>query len=798
MSKELYFTDGNNEVKYLDTTASFNLAITQDGSAFDLTNATAIDVKVANDTGYVFDKSIDMATIKQPLAGLITMPVDAEVMNALVPDDYTIEVWVTLSSLITPGSQEGLTDTSTDSSTTDNNTSAADETTYNAIFPSDDPQGFTITENVMSDSGDVIPVMSLDAFQQEFEQLKTDLTNQVSTLQGPAGKDGENGKDGATGPQGPQGIQGPKGDTGQGLDIKGKVDTTSQLPSTASEGDGYLVAEELYIWTNNAWKDCGQIQGPKGDTGPQGPAGKDGTQVDVSNYATKDQLATKADDSNVVHLDDLLGGRNYLTNTAKPNTSNPIQLFGEVASIAGNVDYSTGGVKLTTATSGETYYRFNGVNRRMPLQAGQTYTLSYTMSGTAGIYLATRILYAEDTVPTWEGLPISYHASTTKSMNYKDTFTIPDTALSLVVSVQIYADTNKNSDNTGTNYVEFSNVMLEKGEVQHDWVPAPEDLGNSGDSNVDPSVLLGAIPITSTTDLFTLDPGTYFGNNVVPVNGPAINSLPATNYFWVKLETTKANASIKKLTWTDNGNHHYTNYYYGAPAKWHDWQVPNSTTMASKADVTTAITAATANMPSSTDVNPLIQGVVHDGTDLNNELQPGTFFSPSKVVNGPGFYNQGYGDQMITWTVSRVISGTTSVYTQNAYNQVGDVGVRNFVSGAGWGSWKIISVDTGWQQLVSKNNSSSSFTSDSYYRIINNVLYLHGTITVNSTSDGHYNLWNVPTGYAISSMAGIQLVYPTSTSYNNWISLSSDGLTVYEQSIGNSTEFSFTVPLDKA
>ena len=250
MSKELYFTDGNNEVKYLDTTASFNLAITQDGSAFDLTNATSIDVKVANDTGYVFDKPIDMATIKQPLAGLITMPVDAEVMNALVPDDYTIEVWVTLSSLITPGSQEGLTDGATTSTTT----SATGTTTYNAIFPSDDPQGFTITENVMSDSGDVIPVMSLDDFQQEFDQLKSDLTNKVSTLQG------------------------PKGDTGQGLEIKGKVDTTSQLPKTASEGDGYLVGEELYVWTNNAWKDCGSLQGPQGVQGPKGDTGATGPQ----------------------------------------------------------------------------------------------------------------------------------------------------------------------------------------------------------------------------------------------------------------------------------------------------------------------------------------------------------------------------------------------------------------------------------------------------------------------------------------------------------------------------------------
>ncbi|WP_367296603.1 hypothetical protein [Levilactobacillus yonginensis] len=260
MSKELYFTDGNNEVKYLDTTASFNLAITQDGSAFDLTNAKSIDVKVANDTGYVFDKPIDMATIKQPLAGLITMPVDTEVMNALVPDDYTIEVWVTLSSLITPGSQEGLTDDGTTSVTA---TSSTGTTTYNAIFPSDDPQGFTITENVMSDSGDVIPVMSLDDFQQEFDQLKTDLTNKVSTLQG------------------------PKGDTGQGLEIKGKVDTTSQLPKTASEGDGYLVGEELYVWTNGAWKDCGSLQGPQGIKGNTGTGVSSTTiQYQISSSAT--------------------------------------------------------------------------------------------------------------------------------------------------------------------------------------------------------------------------------------------------------------------------------------------------------------------------------------------------------------------------------------------------------------------------------------------------------------------------------------------------------------------------------
>ena len=228
MSKELAFTDDNDVVKYLDTTTAFNLALTADGVAFDLTNAKSILVKIANDDGYIMQQTIDLTTVTSPLGGTISFPINQDIMNTLVPDDYDIEVWVTMND----GTQ--------------------------AIFPSDGTLGFSIEDNLMSDTGEVIPTITLNDFQQQFDQLKTDLTNKVSTLQG------------------------PKGDTGQGLEIKGKVDTTAQLPATASEGDGYLVAEELYIWTNNAWKDCGSLQGPqgiqgaKGDTGATGPQGPKG------------------------------------------------------------------------------------------------------------------------------------------------------------------------------------------------------------------------------------------------------------------------------------------------------------------------------------------------------------------------------------------------------------------------------------------------------------------------------------------------------------------------------------------
>ncbi|ORN06583.1 hypothetical protein [Lentilactobacillus parabuchneri] len=228
MSKELAFTDDNDVVKYLDTTTAFNLALTADGVAFDLTNAKSVLVKIANDDGYIMQQTIDLTTVTSPLGGTLSFPINQDIMNTLVPDDYDIEVWVTMND----GTQ--------------------------AIFPSDGTLGFSIEENLMSDTGEVIPTITLNDFQQQFDQLKTDLTNKVSTLQG------------------------PKGDTGQGLEIKGKVDTTAQLPATASEGDGYLVAEELYIWTNNAWKDCGSLQGPqgiqgaKGDTGATGPQGPKG------------------------------------------------------------------------------------------------------------------------------------------------------------------------------------------------------------------------------------------------------------------------------------------------------------------------------------------------------------------------------------------------------------------------------------------------------------------------------------------------------------------------------------------
>ena len=113
----------------------------------------------------------------------------------------------------------------------------------------------------------------------------------MTGVTGPKGDTGATGEQGPTGPrgeQGEQGIQGPKGDTGaKGED--GKDGTGVTIKSSKDEcievGDSYIDEYgHLQILTNinpRTFKDCGEIKGPKGDTGAtgeQGPQGIPGTQ----------------------------------------------------------------------------------------------------------------------------------------------------------------------------------------------------------------------------------------------------------------------------------------------------------------------------------------------------------------------------------------------------------------------------------------------------------------------------------------------------------------------------------------
>lgn len=107
--------------------------------------------------------------------------------------------------------------------------------------------------------------------------------------QGVQGEKGDTGDTGAVGPQGdagPQGPQGPQGDIGPGVQILGKLTSTSELPGTGNLGDGYLIDGDFWGWTGSAYENLGRIQGPvgpvgpTGDIGPQGPQGVKGDKGD--------------------------------------------------------------------------------------------------------------------------------------------------------------------------------------------------------------------------------------------------------------------------------------------------------------------------------------------------------------------------------------------------------------------------------------------------------------------------------------------------------------------------------------
>lgn len=286
MSKELAFTDDNDVVKYLDTTTAFNLALTADGVAFDLTSAKSILVKIANGDGYIMQETIDLTTVTSPLGGTLSFPINQDIMNTLVPDDYDIEVWVTMND----GTQ--------------------------AIFPSDGTLGFSIEDNLMSDTGEVIPIITLNDFQQQFNDLSSQMANAVQNVQkGDQGNPGNGIKSannqyqlsdspvtvptggwsdtilattdqlpylwtkiiftyddgttketnfvssrGDTGSQGPIGPEGPQGKQGNGLVVRGKADKEENLPTTGNDqGDGYLVGTDLYIWIDGSWQNMGSI-----------------------------------------------------------------------------------------------------------------------------------------------------------------------------------------------------------------------------------------------------------------------------------------------------------------------------------------------------------------------------------------------------------------------------------------------------------------------------------------------------------------------------------------------------------
>lgn len=103
-----------------------------------------------------------------------------------------------------------------------------------------------------------------------------DYPTYLATITGPQGLQGLQGD---IGPQGIAGPQGPVGAMGPGVKILGKLNSSADLPASATNiGDGYLINGDFWCWTGTQFDNLGPVQGPKGDTGIQGPQGLQGIQ----------------------------------------------------------------------------------------------------------------------------------------------------------------------------------------------------------------------------------------------------------------------------------------------------------------------------------------------------------------------------------------------------------------------------------------------------------------------------------------------------------------------------------------
>lgn len=154
MAKTLEFTTKSpRQIKQGDTETIFTFICKNAGAAVDLTQATNITAKIGNASGYLRSQPIATTSLVGLNPGWINLQPMPDLISGLPAGDYQLEIWVV--------DQEGT-----------------------SIYPSDEPLGFTITNNIENESGASITTIAFDDFVKE-------LNKAASTIdKGDKGNDG--------------------------------------------------------------------------------------------------------------------------------------------------------------------------------------------------------------------------------------------------------------------------------------------------------------------------------------------------------------------------------------------------------------------------------------------------------------------------------------------------------------------------------------------------------------------------------------------------------------------------------
>ena len=97
MSKDLNLTDNSpTSVKTGDTSTKFSMQLTVDGNNYDISQASAISIVIADISNKVIDSiAVDPATVSVPEDGVIPVPFGQAVMDKLTAGQYNVEAHVT-------------------------------------------------------------------------------------------------------------------------------------------------------------------------------------------------------------------------------------------------------------------------------------------------------------------------------------------------------------------------------------------------------------------------------------------------------------------------------------------------------------------------------------------------------------------------------------------------------------------------------------------------------------------------------------------------------------------------------
>lgn len=285
--------------------------------------------------------------------------------------------------------------------------------------------------------------------------------------------------------------------------------------------------------------------------------------------------------------------------------------------------------------SGETRIRATGTNEKLA----------------DGVYVKTYGVFAKDDT----GNEILYGVTVSPNPNY---FPAYDgvTPQAVTYSYKTVIQETSNITMTNSNDVYVSQEDLTEA---IDKIPQP-DLSNyatkdqlatkADTSAIDPSVMFKRM-LTAGDDVFTLDAGVYcvWANN--PKNYPT-NATPwgtvVVKIFSGNGLPEGTNEGNKIVEVFDVYNNHLVNIYEGNPMAWSGWRAPNAGIMASKSDVTTAISTATANMVDSSKPTNFTAGLQSGGVDVATQSYVNDYYhyngsddtalSAAKAATVPGIF----------------------------------------------------------------------------------------------------------------------------------------------------------------